>query len=72
MTYDDAHTKHLANAVAAFADPAAATHVRVPCGWCSSTGRVEHWTGWAHAGDRSCARCAGRGFVLVEGGSCHD
>jgi len=71
MTYDDAHTRNLADAVAAFTDPAA-MHVRAKCGWCDGTGSVPAWSGWQRVGDVACARCAGRGFVLVEKGSWHD
>lgn len=41
---------------------------RVSCGWCSGTGRVQNWNGWALVGTKNCVRCAGRGFVCVESG----
>lgn len=70
--YDDAHTRNLADAIAVLGDPAAPVHTRVQCGWCEGTGTVSAWDGWNHVGERACARCAGRGFLLVEKGSCHD
>lgn len=44
---------------------------RRDCSWCGGTGRVPEWIGWTHVGDRKCARCAGKGHILVEAG-CHD
>jgi len=72
MTYDDAHTRNLADAVLAFVDQSAPLHVRVACGWRDGTGHTPHWSGFKHLGLRACARCAGRGFVLVEQGASHD
>lgn len=44
---------------------------RIDCSWCGGTGVVRHWEGWMEIGDRPCARCGGRGSILLERG-CHD
>jgi hypothetical protein len=40
--------------------------VRVPCGWCDTTGRVPNYSNVYRDAWNRCVRCAGMGYVTVE------